>query len=83
MAQINNSSLKCSIDTWIINIKEYNEIPISMDEILIAFQCMQKILMYNHSIDSYILTSIQFYNLPSLLKQQIRKSCQMCQLVPN
>ena len=44
-----------------------------MDEILIAFQCMQKILMYNHSIDSYNLTSIQFYNLPSLLKTANQK----------
>ena len=45
-----------------------------MDEILIAFQCMQKILMYNqYSIDSYNLTSIQFYNLPSLLKTANQK----------
>ena len=42
-------------------------LPISIDERMIAFQCLHKILMYNHSIDSYNLTHVKFYNIPSLL----------------
>ena len=37
-------------------------LPISIDEIIIPLQCMQKILRYIRSIDSYNITSIVFCN---------------------
>ena len=37
-------------------------LPISIDEIIIPIQCMQKIFRYIRSIDSYNITSIVFCN---------------------